>query len=114
MKCSLPIDDQYDALIKGSLRRIPGAAPGGGDVLAYRSALPAPATFRGNSTSYFRQDYQLEIYWEQEPGKIFHSYGMWREMKVGGFNLTTEDNGMFNILIDNLQKWDVPTEELCR
>jgi hypothetical protein len=114
MKASLPVSDQYEALLEGALRRIPGAAPGGGEVLVYRSALPSPATFAANSTSYFRQDYQLELYWERAPGEIFHAYGMWREMKVGGFNLTTEDNGMFNILIDNLEKWDDRTEVLCR
>lgn len=114
MKCTLPVSDQYHAQIKGGLRRFAGAAPDGSDVLVARSALPAPAEFGASSTSYFRQDYQVEIYWEQSPGKIFHAYGMWREMKVGGFNLTTEDNGMFNLLIDNLQKWDDRTVELCQ
>lgn len=114
MTCTLPVADAYRANLQGGIRRVRGAAPGGGDVLIARSALPLPAEFAPGSQSYFRQDYQVEIYWEQEPGRIFHAYGMWREMKVGGFNLTTEDNGMFNLLIDNLLKWDDRTVELCR
>jgi hypothetical protein len=114
MTATLPISDAYQAQLQGRLRRLPGAAPGGGDVLVYRGTLAGPARFATTSTSSFKQDYQVEIFWEQEAGRIFHAYGMWREMKVGGFNLTTEDNGMFNLLIDNLLKWDERTVELCR
>lgn len=114
-KASLPIADTYTSHLQGGIRRIPAAAPGqGGDVLVTRTWLPAAAEFVDPaSTSYFRQDYQVEVYWEQAPGRLFHAYGMWRELKVGGFNLTTENDGMFNLLIDNLLKWDTKTAELC-
>ena len=70
--------------------------------------------FPSTSTSYFKQDYQIEVFWEQSPGRIFHGYGMWRDIKVGGFNLTIEDNGFLNIVLDNLVAWDTRTAELCK
>lgn len=115
LKASLPVADQYTSQLKGGVRRVrgPSDGPTHGDLLLTRTWLVAPAVFATNSGSYFRQDYQTEVYWEQEPGRIFHAYGMWREMRVGGFNLSTENDGMFNLLIDNLLKWDDTTAALC-
>lgn len=116
VKASLPINDAYTSQLKGGIRRItvPAGSMVKGPVLVTRTWLTEPAKFGDGSSSYFRQDYQVEIYWEQEPGKIFHAYGMWREIKVGGFNLTIEDNGFMNIVLDNLVKWDEKTAELCK
>jgi hypothetical protein len=85
-----------------------------GPFLITRTWLPAPATFSATSTSSFKQDYQLEIFWEQAPGTIFHAYAMWREIRDGGFNLTLEDNGFLNLVLDNLVSWDDKTAVLCK
>lgn len=117
MKVSLPVDDQYSAQVKGSVTRITAPADGAtkGPFLVARTHLPQAAAFKDpNSQSYFRQDYQIEVFWEESPGKIFHAYGMWREIRVGGFGLTLEDNGMLAIVLDNLVKWDDQTIELCK
>lgn len=117
MKVSLPVGDQYAAAVKGSVTRYAGSADGAtkGPFLVARTWLTTPATFKdAASQSYFRQDYQIEVYWEESPGKIFHTYGMWREIRVGGFNLTLEDNGLLAIVLDNLVKWDDQTIELCK
>lgn len=116
VKASLPINDAYTSQLSGGIRRVKGAADGPtkGDLLITRTWLKAPATFNEGSSSYFRQDYQVEMYWEETPGKIFHAYGMWREIKVGGFNLSIEDNGFMNIVLDNLVAWDTTTAELCK
>ncbi|MFT3711393.1 MAG: hypothetical protein QM817_27485 [Archangium sp.] len=115
LSAALPVDDVYTSLIKGGVRRVRSTAESAtkGDFLITRTWLTAPATFPSTSTSYFKQDYQIEVFWEQSPGKIFHAYGMWRDIKVGGFNLTIEDNGFMNIVLDNLVKWDTRTAELC-
>jgi hypothetical protein len=39
---------------------------------------------------------------------------MWRDIKAGGFNLSIEDNGFMNIVLDNLVKWDDQTAVLCK
>lgn len=115
LSAALPVDDVYTSLIKGGVRRVRAPADGAtkGDFLVTRTWLTAPASFGAMSTSAFTQDYQIEVFWEQSPGRIFHAYGMWRDIKVGGFNLTIEDNGFMNIVLDNLVKWDTRTAELC-
>lgn len=116
LKASLPVNDTYSSHLKGGLRRVPAAASSAtkGPFLIARTWLTAPAEFGKDSTSYFKQDYQIEVFWEQSPGRIFHAYGMWREIKDGGFNLTLEDDGFMNIVLDNLVKWDDTTVSLCK
>lgn len=109
-RVALPLSDIYESSLKGGLRRVKGTAHG--DVLIARTYLTAPATFENpNSTGYFRQDYQMEIFWEQSPGRIFHAYGMWRDIRT--YELTMEDNGFFSIVLDNMKKWDDNTQTLC-
>lgn len=116
LSAALPVDDVYTSQLHGGLRRVPAPADGAthGPFLIARTWLPTPAVFPSTSTSYFKQDYQIEVFWEQSPGRIFHGYGMWRDIKVGGFNLTIEDNGFLNIVLDNLVAWDARTAELCK
>lgn len=110
-----PVGDNYTSVVGGSLRRIPAPADGTfpSDIVLARTWLTAPAQFSAESTSYFRQDYQMEIFWEQTPGKIFHAYGMWREVAVGGFNITLEDDQFFTLMLNNLVDWDTTTSKLC-
>jgi hypothetical protein len=114
VQAALPVDDVYTSLIRGGIRRVPAPADGPtkGPFLITRTWLTAPATFAPSSTSYFKQDYQIEVFWEHTPGRIFHGYGMWRDIKA--FNLTFEDNGFLNIVLDNLVAWDTKTAELCK
>lgn len=116
VQASLPVDDRYSSKLKGGLRRVPAPADSAtkGPFLLARTWLTAPATFAPASTSWFRQDYQYEVFWEQSPGTIFHAYAMWRDIKDGGFNLTLEDNGFMNLVLDNLVKWDDTTASLCQ
>lgn len=116
LQAALPVDDVYASLIRGGVRRVtaPTDGPTKGPFLVTRTYLTAPATFGASSTSWFKQDYQVEVFWEQSPGRIFHAYGMWRDIKVGGFGLSIEDNGFLNIVLDNLVAWDDRTAELCK
>lgn len=114
-RVALPLGDVYDSNLKGGLRRITASAESAtkGDFIIARTYLTAPAMFQNpNTTSYFRQDYQIEIFWEQSPGRIFHAYGMWRDIKT--YDLTIEDNGFLNIVLDKLVNWDDQTAVLCK
>lgn len=114
---ALPIDDVYTSKLKGGVRRVKAPADSAtkGDFLIARTYLTGPAVFASStSTSWFKQDYQLEVFWEQSPGRIFHAYAMWRDIRAGGFNLSIEDDGFFNIVLDNLVNWDTKTAELCK
>jgi hypothetical protein len=113
---TFPVADPYSSKIEGSLRRVKpdGSADGfPAELLVERVFLTEPATFGATSTSFFRQDYQIEIFWEQSPGRIFHAYGMWREVKVGGFDKTLEDDDFFTLMLNNLVDWDGKTAALC-
>jgi hypothetical protein len=108
-----PVDDLYTATLEGSLRRVKAADGFPSDFLVARLYLPKPATFATTSTSSLTQNYEIEVFWEQSPGRVFHAYGMWREVTVGGFNLTIEDDGFFNLMLTNLIDWDTKTSALC-
>ncbi len=112
---TFPIDDRYTSKWKGSVRRLK-ATPASGlpsDVLVARTWLTAPATFASSSSSYLKQNYEMEVFWEQSPGRIFHAYGMWREVRVAAFNVTLNDSSFFNIVLDNLADWDAKTAAIC-
>jgi hypothetical protein len=112
---TFPVNDSYTSTVGGSLRRVPkdGTTLTNSDMLVARTWLPAPATFSASSSSYYRQDYEIEMFWETSPGTMFHVYGMWRDIKDGSFNVTLDDNGFMNLVLDNLVKWDGKTEKLC-
>jgi hypothetical protein len=112
---TFPVADSYTSTMKGSLRRVhPPAAQVPSDIILARTWLAAPAHFlTASSASYVKQDYELEIFWEQRPGTIFHAYGMWRDVKVGGFDYTLDNNDFFTIVSNNLVDWDTKTAALC-
>ena len=60
-----------------------------------------------------RQDYEIEMFWAPSPGKMFHVYGMWRDVKIGSVGLTLDDNGLMNMELDGLVSWDDKTAKLC-
>jgi hypothetical protein len=112
---TFPVADSYTSTMKGSLRRVhPPAGQVPSDLILARTWLAEPAHFlTASSTSYVKQDYEIEIFWEQTPGTIFHAYGMWRDVKVGGFNYTLADDNFFTIVVNNLVDWDNKTAAIC-
>lgn len=115
MGATFPVADPYTSQFKGSLRWVkPKKSEVPTDFLVARLWLTQPATFTAaNSTSWLTHDYEIEIFWEQEPNKVFHAYGMWRDVKVGGFDYTLANNDFFSIVSNNLVDWDKKTEALC-
>lgn len=115
MNATFPVGDTYESVFKGSLRWVtPVKNEVPSDFLVARLWLTAPATFtQANSTSYLKHDYEVEIFWEQEPGKMFHAYGMWRDVRIGGFGYTLDNNDFFVLVSNNLVDFDKKTEMQC-
>lgn len=111
----------YTATADGMLRRVPvleGTDAEGGELSPYgesiwfRSYAPGPAEFEGDNNKNVNQDYQLEAFWEPEPGRILHVYAMWREANYGsGYDTASE--GVQRIIVNNMASWDDNTEVLC-
>lgn len=78
----------YTARIKGEIRSVaadPAKFPAG-RVLVGRAFLKEPAVFANEGSDYFRQDYQLDLYYERAGGKTVHVFAAWREMRMGIFS----------------------------
>jgi hypothetical protein len=99
----------YTEYLRGGLRWVPGAE-GRGDTVIARTWMWQPSVFEG-SNKVFDQDYQIEVFYEVEPGRLLHLYGLWRHVDMGG--LTSDDDAVVNIVINNLIDWDEGTAELC-
>ncbi|MBN2799100.1 MAG: hypothetical protein JXX28_08120 [Deltaproteobacteria bacterium] len=109
------LGDSYQAHIEGGLRYLGALEPAEtpwGPVLISRVYLPQAAQFDAGSGKSMNQDYQLEIFYEREPGRIVHAYGMWREADYGS-GLSLEDGAVQRILLNNLSDWDDQTAALC-
>ncbi len=99
----------------GALRYIPDQgkekSPFGAALIA-RTYMPDPATFPDDSSLKWLQDYQVEMYYEAEPGRIVHAYGMWRQVDLGVFFHSDSDSFVDNVS-SALVDWDKMTETDC-
>jgi hypothetical protein len=108
----------YTATVSGGLRLIPDLGKSTspfGPVLLARTWLPQPATFSVNG-QYFKQDYQMEVYWERTPGHTIHSFADWRDISVyegplGPF--TASNNTYQTFVLSNDVNWDTATAKQC-
>jgi hypothetical protein len=85
-------------------------ADDGGGALMARTWMPAAATWDTEGWTW-TQDYQIELWLEPEPGTLWHVYGLWRDMDLGG--LTMDNDGVAGTTLDSMADWDSATEELC-
>ena len=106
------IDRTYVAGLTGSARRVPGANPKGGPVLLSRTVLDNPANFTKGGDADFKQDYQIELYYEVAPNQVRHLYALWRDFRIAG--LTSESDLYVNLVLGNLEDFDVHTSKVCR
>jgi len=108
----LPNATTYDATILGGARWIkgtPGAIGPDGPILLARTYFPAPGRV-AQEGKHWRQDYQMEAYYEREPGKTVHLYGLWRDFDLG---YTMDDNTAVKFMSSNLIEFDRRTTKLC-
>jgi hypothetical protein len=83
-----PVGSAYRAKLRAGGRRI-AAADGVGELFMTRVHLLEPAKFDGDG-SRFEQDYQYEIYVDNEDGTLTHFYAMWRHMVLGIVDSSSE------------------------
>lgn len=100
---------EYTEHIEGGLRRVPTEF---GTAIVSRTWMTEDAVFREGSAKEWPQDWQIEVYYPVTDDRIVHLYGMWREMRLGS-GLSTDDEGVLRIILNNLVDWDDKTEELC-
>ncbi len=98
----------YTEDLLGGLHRIEDSA--GGPALMARTWMPTPATWESEGWTW-TQDYQVELWLEPEPGTLWHVYGLWRDMDLGGLDM--DNDGVANTTLDAMADWDDATEELC-
>ena len=102
----------YTEFIHGGARHVPAADDGSfGPAVITRTWMPEEAQFE-NDDYYFTQDYQLEIYYEREVGRVIHLYGLWRHS--GWLDLNTDDEFLVRQILNALADWDDRTVELCQ
>ncbi|MBL8610259.1 MAG: hypothetical protein JNL38_23180 [Myxococcales bacterium] len=104
---------QYRSILSGGNRRFATAAPGGGPMFLSRTFLTTPATFlKGGEDSAFKQDYQIELYYERPTKKTVHFYAVWREFNIGSLN--SDSNFYQSLVLGNLVDFDKRTSKICR
>jgi hypothetical protein len=102
---------QYEAVVDGRVRWVPDANPHGGGVLWGRSFLPTPAKILSGDGE-FAQDYQIEVFYERNPGKTTHFYGMWRQFRLN--DLTSQAQLYIGFTMGNLVDFDTRTGIVCK
>jgi hypothetical protein len=82
------LGSRYSATIKGGVRFIPATDDKKvfpfGSMFIGRAVLPKPGVFAADSSDYFKQDYQLDLYYQDAENETIHVFGVWRDMKYIG------------------------------
>jgi hypothetical protein len=84
----------------------------GAPLLLARAWLPTPGVF-DQPGPIFDQNYEVEVYYERKPGEMIHVYPVWRHMEIPAAGLSTDDDGVVNIITQDLQQWDAQTATMC-
>jgi len=104
-----PAGFEYVEFISGGARRVPDGPAG--DILLARTWLREPATEEDDNRS-FDQDYQLDVYYEREPGSMVHIWALWRQIDMGVLG-DQDSTALIAVTLSEGEKWDERTEELC-
>lgn len=101
---------QYDARILGQIRWVED----GDETFALaRAWLPEPGVFKNEgSKSYFRQDFQLDAFYETDSGETLHLFAVWRDMNLGG-GLHSSNAGYIATVSKAFRDGDVEIASFC-
>ena len=105
----------YTSQVDGGLRRVHGLDPGLSECengLMARFVMPEPAVFEPGSSKEMSLNFQIEIFYERSAGRIMHFYGSWQHADMGA-GLTTDDEAVQAVILNNMASWDDQTEQLC-
>lgn len=98
----------YTEDLLGGLHQVDADA--GGPGLMARTWLPGPADFDADGWTW-TQDFQIELWLEPTPGTLWHVYGLWRDMDLGGLGM--DNDGVASTTLDAMTDWDDQTALLC-
>lgn len=107
---------RYRASSNGGLRYLgttDEVQPSHGPVILQRTWMPQPAEYLETDANVFDLDFQMEIFFEPEPGRIAHFCPFWRHMAYNGVGASTDDNWVIDKILDGFRDWDARTAELC-
>lgn len=103
----------FTETLRGGVRTVPDLgkeqSPFGAAMYA-RTFLTKPAVSSDADKSW-DQDYQIEVFFERKPGRVVHLFAAWRHIDFGA--LTTDDDSMVSLMLDNFEKWDEKTSQRC-
>jgi hypothetical protein len=109
----------YQATVNGGLRRIPslGATQSPfGPILLARTWMPKAATGLPSGQE-FKQDYQMEVYYERTPGHTVHTFADWRDINISYDGLPGtygQTNTLYQTLVlSNDVSWDQTIANQC-
>jgi len=106
---------EYTASVIGGMRRVrglPADVSECGTALLGRFYLPEPAEFDEGSSKTLDFNFQVEIFYEAEPGRIVHFYATWQQSEIGA-GLTSDTDGVQSVILTSMADWDSQTEKLC-
>ena len=105
----------YTAEVDGLLRRVNGLdghISSGGTGVISRLTLKEPADFEGDGPKEINFNFQLEFFYEREPGRMVHHYATWQQADMGA-GVTTDDSAVQSLILGGMSSWDDRTEEHC-
>ena len=105
----------YTADVDGLLRRVGGLEPSiaaNEAGVVSRLTLMTPADFEDSTSKQLTLNFQLEFFYERDPGRIVHHYATWQHADMGA-GITTDDAAVQSIILSSMASWDDRTEELC-
>jgi hypothetical protein len=103
---------QYRSILNGGSRYLAHGGPGGKPVILSRTWLTAPPVLLKGSEFEFKQDYQIEVYYELSNGKTRHFYGVWRELRMG--TITAASPLYQTFFLGNLSDADKHAGVICK
>jgi len=107
---------RYRASSNGELRYvadIDGDVTPFGAFLVQRIWMPQPVEYLETDANEFTLDFQLEVYYQLDTGRVAHFYPVWRHMAFNGVGASTDDGWVQDTILNGLMDFDVRTEELC-
>ncbi|MEC7240432.1 MAG: hypothetical protein VXW32_04285 [Myxococcota bacterium] len=105
----------YSAEVDGLLRRVTGLDPlisADGTGVISRLTLMNPVEFEGSTSKELTLNFQLEFFYEREPGRVVQNNATLQHADMGA-GVTTDDSAVQAIILSSMASWDDRTEELC-
>lgn len=105
----------FKPTVPGGARFVPAAtadeAPLRGPAFLGFASFDGPAVVVTGGDDAFKQNYQVQLFYERSPGSVVHLYALWQELKVG--YLTSDGADVASITLSSLKKSDDDYQTHC-